>query len=55
MLSRLQTALKYMTYGVLIGIFFAPDSGAETRRKIVNWVTSGCRDFFSNLTGGNAR
>lgn len=55
MLSRLQTALKFLTYGLLIGIFFAPDKGAETRRKVVNWVTSGAREFFGNFTGGDAR
>ena len=55
MLSRLQTALKFMTYGLLIGIFFAPDSGAETRRKVINWVTSGFREFFGNITGSGSR
>lgn len=54
MLSRVRTALKFMTYGVLIGIFFAPESGAETRRKVKNWATSGFRDLKGNLTGGSA-
>ncbi len=54
MLSRVQTALKFMTYGILIGIFFAPDSGAETRRKIMNWATSSFRELFSSITGGNS-
>jgi hypothetical protein len=55
MLSRLQTALKFMTYGLLIGIFFAPDKGAETRRKVMNWVSSGVRDVIGNATGNNSR
>jgi hypothetical protein len=55
MLSRMQTALKFLTYGLLIGIFFAPDRGAETRRKVVNWATSGAREFFGNVTGGGSR
>jgi hypothetical protein len=55
MLGRMQTALKFLTYGLLIGIFFAPDRGAETRRKVVNWVTSGARDFAGNITGGNGK
>jgi hypothetical protein len=53
MLSRMQTALKFLTYGLLIGIFFAPDRGAETRRKVYNWVSSGVRDVVGNATGGN--
>ena len=55
MLSRFQTALKFLTYGLLIGIFFAPYRGAETRRKVINWVTGGIREFFGNLTGGESR
>jgi hypothetical protein len=55
MLSRLQTALKFLTYGLLIGIFFAPDKGAETRRKVINWVTSGARELFGNVTGSNSQ
>ncbi|TVR75609.1 MAG: YtxH domain-containing protein [Sphaerobacteraceae bacterium] len=54
MLGRLQTALKFLTYGLLIGIFFAPNSGAETRRKVTGWVTSGAKDFMGNITGGDS-
>lgn len=54
MLGRLQTALKFLTYGIVIGIFFAPESGAETRRKVKNWFSSGVRDTFSSITGGNS-
>jgi hypothetical protein len=55
MLNRLRTALKFLTYGLLIGIFFAPDSGAETRRKVASWVSTGFRELFGNVTGGGAR
>lgn len=54
MLGRMQTALKFLTYGIVIGILFAPERGAETRRKVKNWFTSGFKDMFSNLTGGSA-
>lgn len=54
MLRRVQTALKFLTYGIVIGILFAPNSGQETRRKVKNYVTSGFRDMFSSVTGGNA-
>ena len=35
MLSRSRVALKFMTYGVLIGVIFAPRSGSETRNEIM--------------------
>jgi hypothetical protein len=55
MLSRLRTALKFLTYGVLIGIFFAPDRGEETRKKVMNRVSGGVRDMIGNVTGGNSQ
>jgi hypothetical protein len=55
MLSRLQTALKFLTYGVLIGIFFAPASGAENRQRVMNWVSATFRELLGNLTGGDSR
>lgn len=54
MLGRMQTALKFLTYGIVVGILFAPDSGAETRRKVKNWFTSGFKDMLGSVTGGNA-
>lgn len=55
MLSRFRTALKFMTYGLLIGIFFAPDRGDETRRKVMNWVSTNARQMVGNVTGGNSQ
>ena len=40
MLRRMRVALKFMTYGILIGVFLAPRSGAETRKQVSSWVTS---------------
>ncbi|MEX2425744.1 MAG: hypothetical protein WD401_03180 [Thermomicrobiaceae bacterium] len=55
MLTKFRTGLKYLTYGVLIGIFFAPDRGADSRRKVINWVTSGFRDVVGNVTGSRSQ
>jgi hypothetical protein len=40
MLRRMRVAFKFMTYGILIGVFLAPRSGAETRKQISTWVGS---------------
>ncbi len=33
-MSRIRTAVKFFTYGLLVGVLFAPGSGAETRERI---------------------
>lgn len=46
MLSRMRVAFKFMTYGILLGVFLAPRSGAETRHEIMNWISSLTRGIF---------
>jgi hypothetical protein len=38
-LSRARTATKFFTYGMLIGVLFAPGSGDETRQRLKAWIT----------------
>ncbi|MGB3329847.1 MAG: YtxH domain-containing protein [Thermomicrobiales bacterium] len=38
MFSHARTALKFLVYGLIIGLLFAPSSGEETRRELVNRV-----------------
>lgn len=38
MLARMRTAVKFFTWGLLIGILFAPRSGADTRERLKGWV-----------------
>jgi gas vesicle protein len=38
MIGRARTALKFFTYGLAVGILFAPRSGAETRAMVLDWV-----------------
>ncbi len=46
--DRLRVAVKYLTIGLLIGLFFAPRAGAETLKRCVTSL----QDLFSGL-GGN--
>ncbi|MGH2533604.1 MAG: YtxH domain-containing protein [Thermomicrobiales bacterium] len=39
MIGRAKTAAKFFTYGLLVGVFFAPRSGAETRTMAIDWVS----------------
>ncbi|MBX5445130.1 YtxH domain-containing protein [Sphaerobacter sp.] len=51
MLTRMRTALKFMTYGLVIGLLFAPRRGADTRRELVRWATSTVRDLPGGIRG----
>lgn len=36
MLGRLRTATKFFTVGLALGLFFAPRSGEQTRKQVMN-------------------
>lgn len=38
MISRTRTAMKFFTYGLILGLLFAPRSGKETRSKLMAWA-----------------
>ena len=38
MLSHTRTAFKFFTYGLVIGLLFAPKSGKENRADAIAWV-----------------
>lgn len=44
MLRNMRTAVKFFVYGLLAGLLFAPRSGEETRKELMNWVTSSVKD-----------
>lgn len=37
-MQKLRTATKFFTYGLVIGVLFAPRSGRDTRTAAVGWV-----------------
>lgn len=38
MFSRTRVATKFFTYGLIVGILFAPGSGAENRERLKSWA-----------------
>lgn len=40
MIRNIRTAVKFFVYGLLVGLLFAPRSGEETRKELMNWVNS---------------
>ena len=44
MLSRARTALKFFTWGLTVGVLFAPRSGAESRQRLQRLILGQPRD-----------
>ena len=44
MITRTKTALKFFTYGLLIGLLFAPRSGKETRAMLMSRVSEAVKE-----------
>jgi len=55
MLGHARTAVKFLTYGLVIGLLFAPRSGKETRQEIIHWVTASIQDTVQGVTGGSSQ
>lgn len=54
MLDKMRVALKFMTAGILIGIFFAPRRGYETRREFLHWTGATCRGLLGGASSSPA-
>ena len=50
MFGSARTAVKCFVYGLLIGIFFAPRSGAESRAEAIEWVKTTVKDTFGKVS-----
>lgn len=52
MIRNARTAVKFLVYGVIIGLMFAPQSGEETRKQLLGWLGESMQDTISTVTGG---
>ncbi|MCA9833299.1 MAG: YtxH domain-containing protein [Thermomicrobiales bacterium] len=39
MIRHARTAVKFFVYGLIVGLLFSPGSGAENRKKLLDWVS----------------
>ena len=46
MIRNARTAVKFFVYGLIAGLLFAPGSGEENRKKLIDWVSGS----MSNMT-----
>lgn len=53
MLRNARTAVKFFIYGVIAGLLFAPQSGAELRKQVMGMIGDALNDTMSGITGGN--
>jgi hypothetical protein len=54
MLRNARTAVKFFVYGVIVGLLFAPQSGAELRKQVFGVFGDMLGDTMGNLTGGGS-
>lgn len=38
MIRNARTAVKFFVYGLIAGLLFAPGSGEENRKKLMDWI-----------------
>jgi gas vesicle protein len=46
MIARMRTAMKFFTYGLVIGLLFAPRSGKETRGRVITWISENAKSVI---------
>ncbi len=52
MLGNARTAMKFLVYGLVLGLLFAPRSGKETRKELMSWVSETVQETVKTVTGG---
>ena len=51
MIRNARTAVKFFIYGLIAGLMFAPRSGDETRKELMNWISGSVK----GVTGGGTQ
>ncbi|HQY32168.1 MAG TPA: hypothetical protein PK691_12800 [Thermomicrobiales bacterium] len=46
MIGKARGKMKFLVYGMLVGIAFAPYSGRETRSRVAGWFATSVRDVI---------
>ena len=54
MLGNARTAMKFFVYGLVLGLMFAPRSGAETRKEVLGWVSDTVQETVKTVTGSGS-
>ena len=54
MLGNARTAMKFFVYGLILGLIFAPRSGAETRKEVMGWVSDTVQETVKTVIGGGS-
>jgi hypothetical protein len=44
MIDKARASMKFLVYGLLVGLAFAPYSGKETRSRVTGWFAANVRD-----------
>lgn len=53
MFKHTRTALKFFVYGLLVGVFFAPRNGDESRKRFISWITGTAKEAVGSVTGSS--
>ena len=53
MIRHFKTAFKFFVYGLAVGLLFAPRSGAESRKELVNWLTGTVKEVIGGSTSSS--
>jgi gas vesicle protein len=54
MLRHSRTAIKWLVYGLIIGLLFAPASGKQTRKDLLKWASDSAGDAVKAVTGSKS-
>jgi hypothetical protein len=47
MIDKARASMKFLVYGMLLGLAFAPYSGKETRSRVTGWFAANVRELVS--------